>query len=95
MRSMSSSNSPPASAALAASAAAQAAAPERSDTDTLKRLFPYLWEYKWRVIASLSFMVGAKMATVSVPPLLKYLVDTSSLQPGSVQAVFVVPAALL
>jgi ABC-type transport system involved in Fe-S cluster assembly fused permease/ATPase subunit len=95
MRSMSSSNSPPASAALAASADAQAAAPERSDTDTLKRLFPYLWEYKWRVIAALSFMVGAKMANVSVPLLLKELVDNMSLKPGDVQAVLVVPAALL
>jgi ABC-type transport system involved in Fe-S cluster assembly fused permease/ATPase subunit len=95
MRSMSSSNSPPAPTALAASADAQAAAPERSDTDTLKRLFPYLWEYKWRVIAALSFMVGAKMANVSVPLLLKELVDNMSLKPGDVQAVLVVPAALL
>ena len=71
------------------------AAPERSDTDTLKRLFPYLWEYKWRVIAALSFMVGAKMANVSVPLLLKELVDNMSLKPGDVQAVLVVPAALL
>ena len=69
--------------------------PQRSDTDTLKRLFPYLWEYKWRVIAALSFMVGAKMANVSVPLLLKELVDAMSYKPGDVQAVLVVPAALL
>ena len=79
----------------AASAAAKVTAPERSDTDTLKRLFPYLWEYKWRVIAALSFMVGAKMANVSVPLLLKELVDAMSFKPGDVQAVLVVPAALL
>ena len=79
----------------AATAEAKADAPERSDTDTLKRLFPYLWEYKWRVIAALSFMVGAKMANVSVPLLLKELVDAMSLKPGDVQAVLVVPAALL
>ena len=78
-----------------ANADAKAAAPERSDTDTLKRLFPYLWEYKWRVIAALSFMVGAKMANVSVPLLLKELVDNMSFKPGDVQAVLVVPAALL
>ncbi len=95
MRSMSSSNSLPAPTALAATADAKAAAPPRSDTDTLKRLFPYLWEYKWRVIAALSFMVGAKMANVSVPLLLKELVDSMSLKPGDVQAVLVVPAALL
>ncbi len=79
----------------AATADAKVAAPERSDTDTLKRLFPYLWEYKWRVIAALSFMVGAKMANVSVPLLLKELVDAMSLKPGDVQALLVVPAALL
>jgi ATP-binding cassette subfamily B protein len=79
----------------AATADAKAAVPERSDTDTLKRLFPYLWEYKWRVIAALSFMVGAKMANVSVPLLLKELVDSMSFKPGDVQAVLVVPAALL
>jgi len=79
----------------AATADVKSAAPERSDTDTLKRLFPYLWEYKWRVIAALSFMVGAKMANVSVPLLLKELVDAMSFKPGDVQAVLVVPAALL
>ena len=79
----------------AAPADDKVAAPERSDTDTLKRLFPYLWEYKWRVIAALSFMVGAKMANVSVPLLLKELVDSMSFKPGDVQAVLVVPGALL
>jgi len=33
-----------------------AAQPSSSDWTTLKRLFPYLWEYKWRVVAALSFM---------------------------------------
>ena len=69
--------------------------PPRSDMDTLKRLFPYLWAYKWRVIAALTFMVGAKVANVGVPLLLKDLVDTMSFKPGDVQAVLVVPVALL
>ena len=68
---------------------------ERSDGDTLKRLFPYLWQYKWRVMAALSFMVGAKVANVSVPVLLKHLIDDMSIKPGDVQAVLVVPVALL
>ncbi|MFC5520531.1 ABCB family ABC transporter ATP-binding protein/permease [Polaromonas jejuensis] len=72
-----------------------AATPARSDLGTLKRLFPYLWEYKWRVFAALSFMVGAKLANVGVPLLLKNLVDAMSFKPGDVQAVLVVPAALL
>ena len=69
--------------------------PQRSDWATLSRLFPYLWEYKWRVIAALAFMVGAKVANVSVPLLLKELVDAMSFKPGDVQAVLVVPVALL
>jgi ABC-type transport system involved in Fe-S cluster assembly fused permease/ATPase subunit len=79
----------------AASPGGKTPAPARSDMDTLKRLFPYLWEYKWRVIAALSFMVGAKVANVGVPLLLKNLVDAMSYKPGDVQAVLVVPAALL
>jgi ATP-binding cassette subfamily B protein len=68
---------------------------ERSDRDTLKRLFPYLWQYKWRVMAALAFMLGAKVANVSVPVLLKHLIDDMSIKPGDVQAVLVVPVALL
>ena len=55
------------------------AAPERSDWATLKRLFPYLWDYKWRVLAALAFMVGAKLANDGVPLLLKDLVDTMNI----------------
>ena len=69
--------------------------PVRSDLDTLKRLFPYLWDYKWRVLAALSFMVCAKLGNVGVPLLLKNLVDAMNLKAGDVQAVLVVPAALL
>ncbi|MHB8949159.1 MAG: ABCB family ABC transporter ATP-binding protein/permease [Rhodoferax sp.] len=68
----------------------------RSDWATLKRLFPYLWEYKWRVMAALAFMVGAKMANVSVPLLLKELIDTMNPKGGiDATALLVVPAALL
>ena len=72
-----------------------APAPPRSDWATLKRLFPYLWEYKWRALAALAFMLGAKLANVGVPLLLKQLVDTLSFKPGDAQAVLVVPVALL
>jgi len=67
----------------------------RSDWPTLKRLFPYLWEYKWRVLLALAFMVGAKLANVGVPLLLKELVDTMSLAANDARALAVVPAALL
>jgi ATP-binding cassette subfamily B protein len=67
----------------------------RSDGETLKRLFPYLWAYKWRVIAALVLMVSAKLANVSVPILLKQLVDSLAIQPGNPVAVLVLPVALL
>ncbi len=63
--------------------------------ETLKRLFPYLWEYKWRAMFALAFMLGAKLANVGVPLLLKDLVDAMNFKPGDVQAVLVVPVALL
>jgi len=87
----------PAAAPLAHASAtgAAAAVPPKSDWDTLRRLFPYLWIYKWRVIAALVFMVGAKMANVGVPLLLKNLVDAMTLKPGDPAALLVVPAALL
>ena len=67
----------------------------RSDWSVLGRLLPYLWQYKWRVLLALSFMVAAKMANVGVPLLLKELVDAMTLQPGSVQALMVVPLGLI
>ncbi|BBL26175.1 MULTISPECIES: ABCB family ABC transporter ATP-binding protein/permease [Comamonas] len=65
------------------------------DAATLRRLLPYLWEYKWRVIAALLFMVGAKLANVGVPVLLKNLVDALTLKPGDPLAILVVPVGLL
>jgi ATP-binding cassette subfamily B protein len=67
----------------------------RSDWATLSRLFPYLWQYKWRVMLALAFMVAAKMANVGVPLLLKELVDAMTIQPGSAQALLVVPLGLI
>ena len=76
-------------------ASAAPAASGRSDWATLRRLLPYLWQYKWRVVFALSFMVAAKFANVGVPVLLKNLVDTMTLKPGDPAAVLVVPAGLL
>ena len=76
-------------------AEAAVAAGPRSDAATLGRLFPYLWQYKWRVFAALAFMVGAKVANVGVPVLLKNLVDRMTLQPGDPAVLLVVPVALL
>ncbi len=94
----SSAQTAPANAALAAHATHASkvqSAPQDTDGRTLKRLLPYLLTYKWRVAAALLFMVGAKLANVSVPILLKNLVDAMSFKPGDPTQVLVVPAALL
>ena len=74
---------------------ATAPAGPRSDWATLERLLPYLWQYRWRVGIALAFMVGAKVANVSVPLLLKTLVDSLAIKPGDAQALLVVPIGLL
>ena len=96
MRSFGPSADSPRTLPLAPGASASDATGRRAgDWSTLKRLFPYLWAYKWRVVVALSLMVGAKVANVGVPLLLKTLVDTMSPKPGAVAAVLVVPVALL
>lgn len=85
---------PAASSALPPSAA-PAQARQRSDWAVLSRLLPYLWQYKWRVTAALGFMVAAKLATVSVPLLLKQLVDAMNIPAGSATALLVVPVGLI
>ena len=67
----------------------------RSDWSTLKRLLPYLWTYKWRVVGAVVFMVGAKLTNVGVPLLLKTLVDAMNFKPGDAASLLVVPVGLL
>lgn len=47
------------------------------------------------MLAALGFMIGAKLANVGVPVLLKHLVDALDLKAGDARAVLVVPVALL
>lgn len=58
---------------------------------TIAALLPYLWEFKGRVILALSLLVLAKLANVSVPLVLKEIVDALN-QPN---AILVLPAFLL
>lgn len=67
----------------------------RNDWATLKTLFPYLWVYKWRVIFALLFLIGAKLANVGVPLVLKALIDSLTLRPTSPQALLVLPLGIL
>ena len=48
----------------------------RSEWRVLKLLWPYLWEFRLRVFVALLFLVGAKVANVGVPLILKHVVDT-------------------
>jgi ATP-binding cassette subfamily B protein len=83
------------SRALPASPASENAAGSRSDWATLARLLPYLWRYRWRVAIALGFLVAAKVANVGVPLLLKELVDSLAIKPGSAAALLVVPVGLI
>ena len=65
-----------------------------SDARTLRRLLPYLWRYKWRVMLALAFMLAAKLANIGVPLILKDLVDAMDVKTAA-QAALVVPVALL
>ncbi len=63
----------------------------RGDWHVVLRLLPYLWAYRGRVGAALACLVGAKLANVGVPLLMKQIVD--SLDPRT--AILSVPFALL
>jgi ABC-type multidrug transport system fused ATPase/permease subunit len=68
--------------------------PAAADTHlgaTLRRLLPYLWQHKWRVVLALSCLVGAKIANVGVPLIFKEMIDDL----GGTQQVLVLPALLL
>jgi ABC-type transport system involved in Fe-S cluster assembly fused permease/ATPase subunit len=73
----------------------EAATGPRSDWQTLARLWPYLWQYKWRALFALAFVIGAKVANVGVPLLLKDLIDSMTIRPGDPAAALVVPMGLL
>jgi ATP-binding cassette, subfamily B, heavy metal transporter len=65
----------------------QAERPEKQaskDWQTLRKLFPYLWAYRWRVLIALGCMVCAKLSNLGVPIILKHLVD--ALTPGALLA---------
>jgi ATP-binding cassette subfamily B protein len=60
-----------------------------------EKLVPYVWEWRWRVLLALAFLVAAKLANVGVPLVLKNLVDALDLKPGDPRAALAVPVALL
>jgi ATP-binding cassette subfamily B protein len=67
----------------------------RNDWATLRTLFPYLWTYKWRVLLAMMFLVGAKLANVGIPLVLKELIDSMTIRPNSAQAMLALPLGIL
>ena len=47
----------------------------RKDIDNLKRLFPYIWDFKGRVTFALICLILSKIAIVGMPLLLKEIID--------------------
>ncbi|HEY9381821.1 MAG TPA: ABC transporter ATP-binding protein/permease [Burkholderiales bacterium] len=75
---------------LPATGVASTSAP-RNEWRVIRLLWPYLWEFRGRVIIALVFLTGAKVANVGVPLLLKEIVNSLD----STTAVLVLPLALL
>src|SRR5215471_3438165 len=67
------------------------AAVARADLSVMRRLAPYLWEFKGRVLLALAFLVSAKLANITVPIVMKRIVDGLSAE----HALLAVPVALL
>lgn len=64
----------------------------RRDWQNIKNTLPYLWEYKGRVLIALSSLILAKAATVSIPLILKDIVDFLS---QTSQVTLILPVTLL
>lgn len=61
----------------------------------IKDIFPYLIEYKKRVIFALGFMILAKVASVGLPFILKYIVDSIDTSQFDQASLLVVPVGLV
>jgi len=64
---------------------------QRGALPTIRTLLPYLWEWRWRVVAALVCLVAAKVANVGVPLILKEIVDGLDRE----RALMAIPFALL
>jgi ATP-binding cassette subfamily B protein len=67
---------------------------ERHDWKTLKTLFPYLWQWRGRILLALACLIGAKLANVAVPLIFKDIIDGFT-PTGQVQTALLVPLALI
>ena len=63
----------------------------RADWHTLRSLVPYLLEFKWRVIVAMTMLIFSKLANVSVPLVLKEIIDAMD----KTKSVLAVPVFLI
>lgn len=49
---------------------------DRKDLDNIKRLFPYIWDFKGRVFIALTCLILSKVAIVGMPLVLKEIIDS-------------------
>jgi ABC-type transport system involved in Fe-S cluster assembly fused permease/ATPase subunit len=63
----------------------------RGDLSVVRRLLPYLWEFRGRVVLAVIFLVSAKLANITVPIVMKKIVDGLSTD----KALLAVPVMLL
>ena len=47
----------------------------KTDLRSIGKLFPYLWEFRGRVMLAMGLLIGAKLASVMVPLVLKEIID--------------------
>jgi ATP-binding cassette, subfamily B, heavy metal transporter len=66
-------------------------APPTNEWQAIRSLFPYLWDFRYRVGLAILFLVTAKLANIGVPLLMKEIVDALDKN----KALLVVPIALL
>jgi ATP-binding cassette, subfamily B, heavy metal transporter len=85
----------PAAGAPAGTAAATATPRAQDGWGAIRRLLPYVWQWRWRVMFALACLVAAKLANIGVPLILKALVDALDLKPGDARALLVVPVGLI
>lgn len=66
----------------------------RSDWQTIKSLWPYIWQSKYRVMIAFVALTLAKVANLGIPVVLKQIVDGMTPNP-TLQVALIVPIMLL
>jgi ABC-type multidrug transport system fused ATPase/permease subunit len=67
----------------------------RKDWLNIKRLLPYVWDFKGRVVISLACLVLSKLAIVGMPLVLKQIVDALDVSKLHDKTMLILPISLL